>query len=203
MLLEILAALVVLVALVLRYNYADAFPEAAEIVKAAEGVEVVQYWWGRAFVPDEAESKVALLYLPGALVESTAYAPLMIDVARRAKATTCLVDPPGRVAFLGLHRAAAAVRDLKAPAWAVGGHSLGGVIAGWLADRCKQEADVVGLVLHASFAAKPDLRTLQVLASNDVTNRSVPDATVVTVQGGNHAGFAYYGPHTCVPRVRR
>lgn len=193
---------IVLVIAVLRWNWLPAFPEVEEIVAAVDGIDVATHWWGQAFVPKQkGATELAFLYVPGALVEYTAYAPLCARVASATQVTTCLISVPMRIAFLGLGRVVAAFQAVGASRWAVGGHSLGGAFSGLLVEKCKQHGNVAGLCLHASFAdVIEDVEILQVLASEDKVNTGGPmegkDVTVATIEGGNHAGFGYYGPQT-------
>ncbi|MEF8874337.1 MAG: alpha/beta hydrolase, partial [Candidatus Thermoplasmatota archaeon] len=87
--------------------------------------------------------------------------------------------------------------------WAVGGHSLGGVMAA----RFAAEEDVDGLVLWASYPDKDisskNTSVISIYGSRDgVTtvedvegraDKLPSDAEFVKVEGGNHAQFGWYG----------
>ena len=88
--------------------------------------------------------------------------------------------------------------------WYIGGHSLGGAMA---ADFAAEKSGIEGVVLLAAFPSKDlsdtDMRVLSVYGSEDgILNRKsyekakskLPsDFTEQVIEGGNHAGFAFYG----------
>ncbi|KAJ8604512.1 hypothetical protein CTAYLR_000920 [Chrysophaeum taylorii] len=194
------------VVLVVIFQRQPAFESAREVVKKGyKGVAISETAWGLSFVPPK-ESKIGIVYFPGALVDHVAYAPLCARIAARAKAPVFLISVPLRLATLSPRSCASRARDAKrttnAAHWIYAGHSLGGSAAKAAASKDDQ---AVGLLLHASYCDARDVpdrvRILQVVAEADkiVTDVCEPDGTrvaVSTVKGGNHAGFAHYGPQT-------
>lgn len=177
---------------VMMYNgKKEALPSAVEALSdLGDGVQVHQISNGRVFLPNG--SRLGLVYVPGALVDSRAYAPLCRDIARRSSCAVVLLDFPLRMAYLGPSRISQAISEVQRlqsiSRWVVGGHSLGGTVAikVLLDQRSKSqnkgdkaaaffEPELVGVVLHASYnnmgyTRKPlpeDIPVLQVLAEND------------------------------------
>jgi len=96
------------------------------------------------------------------------------------------------------------------PHWAVGGHSLGGAMAADFAGQNRGRID--GLVLWAAYPARNDdlsaveLAVLSISATSDglatpekiaASRALLPQTTRwVTIAGGNHAQFGWYGMQT-------
>jgi pimeloyl-ACP methyl ester carboxylesterase len=130
----------------------------------------------------------ALVFLPGAKVQSEAYAPLMHDLAVSFAAPS-LEDTVGHLSYDHLMMA---------------GHSMGGVVAASHVAEHPESADA--LVLLASYPSSkiPEgIALLSIYGTEDtVLNpdaydeaRSLwpPDAQQLVIAGGNHAGFGSYG----------
>ena len=152
-------------------------------------------------------------YLPGALVNHLAYAPLCREIARLSKLPVLLLKVTLRLATLGKGGIASALKThattAQVTSWVLGGHSLGGQAASQLADL----PSITAIFLHASYpgASLKKLPVLQVLAEHDGLMKAkalympkgiekakalyMPAAAVVhVIAGGNHAGFGFYGP---------
>ena len=146
-------------------------------------------------------------YLPGALVNHLAYAPLCREIARLSKLPVLLLRVTLRLAILGKGSIASALKTHAATAqvtsWVLGGHSLGGKAASYLTNL----PTVSAIFLHGSYAGASikKLPVLQVLADHDEIIQTkgiekakalyMPAAAVVhVIAGGNHAGFGFYGP---------
>ena len=167
--------------------------------------------------PAAAAGPVALVFCPGGGVEPTAYAPVMRQVAAAGGFPVYLLKspPPGGASVEeqkrdGVARVKALVTGAARAAgtrWVVAGHSLGGAIAARFVRE--NPALAAGLVLVAtthprgfdlSDFARPVTRvhgTLDGVASLDQAKRNArllpPHTRLVTVEGGNHAQFAWYG----------
>lgn len=143
----------------------------------------------------ENESDKALIFYPGGKVEATAYAPLLQKLAQ--KGITCvLMKMPFNLAVLDMNAADRAFKQLsQVKEWYIGGHSLGGAMAGSYASAHTDK--LKGLILLGAYSAKPvDLPTLAVYGSEDkVLDRSklknMPNC--IEIAGGNHAYFGNYG----------
>ena len=154
------------------------------------------------FLPEDPEA--GLIFYPGGKVEYTAYAPLMQKLAE--KGVLCvLVKMPLNLAVLNGDAADGIPEEFpEVDVWAVGGHSLGGVMA---ADYLAGHDGFDGLVLLASYASKDlsdsGLGVLSVRGSEDGVmnvgdyekNRAnlPPDTGELVIEGGCHAGFGMYG----------
>jgi hypothetical protein len=160
------------------------------------------------FDPVNDNPSTGLVLYPGGRVDYRAYAPLAEAIAESGYKVV-LVPMPLNFAIFGANRAdevIAAFPEIRT--WAVGGHSLGGAMA---AEYVKSSpASVKGLVLWAAYPAEnndlsgANLGVLSVYASNDEVATSeeiqdsktrLPENTIyVNIDGGNHAGFGWYGP---------
>lgn len=159
-----------------------------------------------SFQPAGNQPTSGLIFYPGGHVDYRSYAPLAHQLAARGY-YVAILPMPLNLAVFGVERANAAIAaHPEIGHWAVGGHSLGGVVAAQFAGRHLDE--IRGLALLAAYPAgdlaATDLRGLQVYGSQDrVLNmdrvesaaRLLPPATFLQViQGGNHAQFGDYGP---------
>lgn len=155
----------------------------------------------RVFEPD-GEWDTALIFYPGGKVECDAYWPLLIRCAEKGVACM-LVEMPGNLAVFDVGAAQRVMeRCPKVEHWYLGGHSLGGsMAAAFTADA----GWVEGLVLLAAYSTEPvDVPVLSIYGSEDgVMNRekyeqyrgNLPaEFEEHILDGGNHAGFGYYGP---------
>jgi hypothetical protein len=160
------------------------------------------------FTPVDMVTTTGLIIYPGARVDARAYAPQASAIAE-AGFTVVVVPMPLNLAFFGLNRASDVIQAFPAiEHWAVGGHSLGGAMAAEFASANQTQVD--GLVLWASYTAasndlsESDLAVISIYASNDgiaalqdiqdSRARLPTNSTFVEIQGGNHAGFGWYGP---------
>src|SRR5664279_3023883 len=147
-----------------------------------------------------------LVFTPGARVDSRAYADLLRPVAEAGYLVVILKSPYG-IAFAQPGQSAGPITDHpEITTWAVGGHSLGGVVAaGYAGDHADT---VTGLLLYASYpntdlSGDTDLQVESISGSNDGLTTSadiartkdlLPSYTEFTViNGGVHAFFGDYG----------
>jgi pimeloyl-ACP methyl ester carboxylesterase len=166
------------------------------------------------FAPDDPAQPAtsSLIFIPGAMVDPTAYAPLAREIAQRGHAVT-IVKLPARMASFEWQRNAVASRvvDVMRASperkWIVGGHSAGGVVACYVA---RDHADLLaGLVLIGTSHPRDfDLSRLtldvtKITATRDglaspeevrANANRLPAATHwISIDGGNHSQFGYYG----------
>lgn len=152
-----------------------------------------------------AEPATGLVFVPGAKVEPFAYVGVLTEVVSASGITVLITEPTLNLALFDqrpLEAFTSAAPEVTQ--WAVGGHSLGGVRACFLAET----PDVVALVLFGSFCANDlsgsDLAVLSLEGSNDelTTQQQIEDArgllpedaVRVLITGANHASFGDYGP---------
>jgi pimeloyl-ACP methyl ester carboxylesterase len=159
-----------------------------------------------------AATSSSLIFIPGAMVDPTAYAPLAREVALRGHAVT-IVKLPARMASFEwqrnavVSRVADVVRANPERKWIVGGHSVGGVVACYAA---RDHVDLLaGLVLIGTSHPRDfDLSRLtldvtKITATRDglaspaevrANANRLPTATHwISIDGGNHSQFGYYG----------
>jgi hypothetical protein len=159
------------------------------------------------FDPEDTTPTTGLVLYPGGRVDYCAYAPLAEAIADTGFKVV-LVPMPLNFAIFGADRAddiIAAFPEIRT--WAVGGHSLGGAMA---AEYVKTSpSSTKGLILWAAYPAGnndlsgTNLEVLSIYASNDEvasleeiqdSMQRLPDDTVfINIEGGNHAGFGWYG----------
>ena len=144
----------------------------------------------------------AVIFYPGGKVEVLAYIPLMESLTREG-VLTVLMPMPFNLAVLAKNAAEGIPEQFpEVQDWYMAGHSLGGSMAASFA--AENTAWVDGLILLAAYSTDPvALPVLSIYGSSDgVMNQekyqqyraNLPELTEQIIDGGNHAGFAFYGP---------
>lgn len=152
------------------------------------------------FYPAEYDS--AVIFYPGGKVEALAYIPLMEHLAQEG-VLAVLMPMPFNLAVLAKDAAAGIPEQFpEVESWYMAGHSLGGSMAASFAGE--NTAWVDGLILLAAYSTDPvDVPVLSIYGSEDgVLNMdkydkyrsNLAELTEVVLEGGNHAGFGFYGP---------
>lgn len=153
------------------------------------------------FCPAEYDS--AVIFYPGGKVEALAYIPLMEHCAREG-VLAVLMPMPFNLAVLAKDAAASIPEQFpEVEHWYMVGHSLGGSMAASFA--AENTAWVEGLILLAAYSTEPlEIPVLSIYGSEDgVLNMekyekyrdNLPaDFEEHILEGGNHAGFGFYGP---------
>ena len=186
-------------------NYYRATDAAWEYIdEPRSGVEVSYKDNTIVYMPKE--PKAGLIFYPGGLVETEAYAPLLEQLAEN-DIMVIEVEMPHYLALLDANGA----RGIQAKypeinKWYLGGHSLGGAMASLYADRHQTEYE--GLILLAAYSTKdlsdePDIDVLLIRGSEDQVlslekydenKANLPDDyKEVVIDGGCHAYFGNYG----------
>lgn len=157
-----------------------------------------------AFVPEKAEA--GLIFYQGARVDAKAYAPLMRALAER-NVLAVLIDCPFNLAFFNMNAPDGIQEKFpQVKSWYIGGHSMGAEVAGEY--LIKHVDDYDGLALFAGFVtndfSKTDLNVISIYGENDgvltggaydeCLSHLPKDFSEYVIKGGNHSGFAYYGP---------
>jgi hypothetical protein len=185
---------------------AEPAPEALAALQSDGEVTVATSPW-YVFSPAGAEPSAGLIFYPGGRVDPRAYAPAAREIAA-AGYLVAIVPMPLNLAVIAPDRAnevIAAYPDIAR--WAVGGHSLGGAMAARYARAHAETVD--GLVLWAAYPDGSDdlssskLTVASIYGSLDglatpekiAASRALlpPNATMVAIEGGNHAQFGRYG----------
>ena len=144
----------------------------------------------------------AVIFYPGRKVEALAYIPLMESLAEEG-VLTVLMSMPFNLAVLAKNAAEGIPEQFpEVENWYMAGHSLGGSMAASFA--AENTAWVDGLVLLAAYSTDPvALPVLSIYGSSDgVMNQekyqqyrpNLPKLTEQIIDGGNNAGFGFYGP---------
>ncbi len=183
-------------------------PEAVAVLETPPaGVSITDNgWW--AFWPAGPQREVGFIFYPGGLVEPRSYAPLAAAIAAEGF-PVFLVPMPLNLAVFDSERAGQVIAaHPEIELWAIGGHSLGGAMA---ARYAFNHPEVIhGLALWAAYpeegadlSLRTDLQVVSIFASED--GLATPDkieesrtllpstAEFVLIEGGNHAGFGWYG----------
>jgi len=207
---RVLVVVVVVIALL-----ALAFGVYANTVSLGERDKALEVWNNPAIdvtvtdhslvmTPTGAASGTGLVFIPGAKVEAGAYLYKLSGLVEEGGATVVITKPTLNLAFFDTRPLSTFEADApEVESWLVGGHSLGGVRACQLAD----DAEVDGLVLFGSYCANDlsdtDLSVLSIAGSNDGLStpekiadarQNLPaDATLIEIDGANHANFGDYG----------
>lgn len=171
----------------------------------------IEHYNDNTTIYSTAEAHSALIFYPGGKVEHTAYEPLMKACAE--KGIMCvLIEMPFNLAVFDIN-AANIHKELRIiypeiTSWYIGGHSLGGSMAGeYLVDNY---SDFDGLILLGSYTnsdlSHTELNVLSIYGSEDNIlskinyNASLfnlpKDYTEIIINGGCHAYFGMYGTQT-------
>lgn len=153
---------------------------------------------------EDIKPTTGLLFVPGARVDSRAYAHVLRPLAEAGYLVAVLKEPFG-FSLLDADQGRK-VLDVhpEITNWAVGGHSLGGITAASLAD---QDERVKGLVLFASYPAdtleRTDLKVVSISGAADglatpadieaSKGKLPPNTSYVVINGAVHSSFGDYG----------
>lgn len=200
-LLSIISFILILILVIILYfnNYYHSESIVNEYLTTKDQVKVTKE--SNYYFFDGPGTENALVFYPGAKVEYTAYAPLMYKLSEKG-IDTFLVKMPLNFAFFDAKAANRIISQHEYENWYISGHSLGGVVASNL-----RNDKIKGIVLLASYPNKkiPDnIRVLSIYGELDgVLNlnkyrdskkyMNKDNTKYVTIIGGNHANYAYYG----------
>lgn len=147
----------------------------------------------------------AIVFYPGAKVQTEAYAPVLYLIAQEGY-DCFLVDMPFHLAFFGMSRAGDVTESYPDyQHWYMAGHSLGGAMAGnYAAGHLDQFDGVIFLAAYPTKSLKKNgFKSLSLYGSEDgVLSRDhyksslslMPDNfTEIIIEGGNHGQFGDYG----------
>lgn len=146
-----------------------------------------------------------IIFYPGAKVEEAAYAPLACELVE-AGYDVYLMCMPFHMAIFKKDAADLVIDAADCTtSWILMGHSLGGSMA---ASYTAEHTDVIdGLVMLASYStvdlSDSAVTVLSIYGENDrvlnlsryekYRNHLPEDYSEYIIEGGNHAGFGYYG----------
>jgi hypothetical protein len=184
--------------------YVNDFYKAVNIdnyMQSTDTVKVIKidsgYWF------DGPGNDTALIFYPGAKVETTAYAKLM-NILSSEGIDCFLIDMPFKLAFLGIDKATQIINNYKYNYWCMAGHSLGGVAASEYVYNNPQKIN--SLILLGSYPTKKiddNVKFISIYGENDgvLNKKSYNDSKKYwsknsyekVIEGGNHANFGDYG----------
>jgi Alpha/beta hydrolase family len=206
--------LVLSLLLVLALAYARPFvatPTATTGLRSEKGVRLSDRLGWYELVPAQTDSEgeeikptAGLVFVPGARVDSRAYAHLLRPLAEAGYLVVVLKEPLGFAILDPDHGKKVLDLHPEIAHWVVAGHSLGGSVAASLAD---DDDMVEGLVLLASYPADPiirnDLKLVSISGTADglATPADIeasraklpPDTSFVVINGAVHSSFGDYG----------
>ena len=172
-----------------------------------ENVDITSYYGYQLYSKKNEESSSLYIFYPGAKVEDKAYQGLAETIALE-NIDVVVVTMPFNLAFFGMNEADDVMNELPNYAsYYLGGHSLGGAMAGSYLSG-KKSTKIKGMILLASYvtATQPSgVNCLTIKGSEDKVvkqdkfeankNYFSEDAKYVeyTIQGGNHGNFGNYG----------
>lgn len=152
LLLHIIVSLLagVLLSFLVGFFYLSIHYSAAEEVLAVlsdpAGATITKIYGG--YIVDGPGEKVAMIFYPGAKVDTEAYLPLMKRIADNG--VDCfLADMPMRIALFNKNAADQFISHYNYDCWLLGGHSMGGMIAAGYASEHSDKID--GVVLLAAY----------------------------------------------------
>jgi hypothetical protein len=200
--------------LVLSLAYARPFvatPAAIAALRSENGVRIADRptWYELIPVREDPSGEnikptTALMFTPGARIDSRAYAHVLRPLAEAGYLVVVLKAPFG-FSLLDADRGTN-VLDIhpEITTWVAGGHSVGGTTAATLADRDER---VKGLVLFASYPAdnvvRTDLKAVSISGTADgfttlddieaSKGKLPPNTSYVVINGAVHSSFGDYG----------
>ena len=199
------------------------FDAVADSLESSDTVKVVYHknWLQRpifiGFEPIKNPKGAGLVFYPGALVRAEAYAPMCRRLAEQGYHAV-LLKPPMLLSLTDVDVADEAIRYYgdAVNAWAVSGHSMGGVVAAAYANQHVEDfkSKLKAVILLASYpSGLPDIITAGDLSDDSYDTTSIygsvdglttllfieasksllPSNTkYVCIEGGNHSQF-YFG----------
>ena len=147
-----------------------------------------------------------IIFYPGGKVDPDSYAVLARNLALHGYLVV-IVPMPLNLAVFSPNKAIDVVESHSSiSTWIIGGHSLGGTMA----SKCTYENPEVfsGLFLLASYPTDSnalsdhEIQVVSLYGTEDgILSKDIPstanllpeDASIISIEGGNHAYFGYYG----------
>ncbi len=180
-------------------------PDATAAMQSTAAVTVTEDGSAITFTPTAAPPTTGFIFYPGGKVEPAAYARSAQAIAE-AGYLVAIVPMPLNLAVLNANGADAVIAaHPEIEHWVIGGHSLGGAMAGQYADQHPDAVD--GVAFWAAYpngdlSDQPDLATLSVYGTldggaerftSDATKATLPaDTTFLAIEGGNHEQMGDY-----------
>lgn len=188
-----------------------AMEEAQSALESTDQLRVETDKHGIHFIPAQPTSDLGIILYPGASIAPESYAPMMRALAEQGMIAV-ISRFPSNLAILAPNRATqiSSKYDEQVNRWILGGHSLGGAMATrFIKSQGPVPDQFPALFLLAAYPSAADsisdygLHALSLSASEDgLTSaaeidtsrlRLPPHTQFITIEGGNHAQFGWYG----------
>lgn len=200
----LLAVLVVLTGVFILWSRNTYEPSAAALnaLKDDENIDVTESDY-ITFMPENEKPTKGFIFYPGGKVEPESYAALCRGIAE--KGYLVVIAPMTLdLAILSPDKADQIINDFSdIKTWAIGGHSLGGVMA---AKYASKNPEIKGLALYAAYPqgdelSELDLDVVSIYGSEDgvadiekIKNAMLTkNSKIIEIEGGNHGNFGSYG----------
>ena len=179
---------------------------ALSALESTERVTITQDKW-IVFEPDQ-ETDTGLIFYPGGLVEPTAYAPILHNIAE-AGVLVIITPMPLNLGILNTGAAREVIDAYpQITTWILAGHSLGGASAVIFAENNPEKIDAIALWdSYPPDSADLSDNTISAISIFGTTNNFpntenfngkkhlLPaDTRFIGIEGANHAQFGDYGP---------
>ena len=179
---------------------------ALSALESTDRVTVTQQDW-ITFTPDE-EVQTGLIFYPGGLVEPTAYAPILHQIAEEG-VLVIIVPMPLNLAIFNTGAANSVINSYPdISTWILTGHSLGGAAAAIFAENNPTKIDLIAFWdSYPPNSADLSDNSISAISIYGTTNNFpntenfdeqkhlLPEGSIfVPIEGANHAQFGDYGP---------
>lgn len=190
---SIISIIITILVMVIGFNiYVSDYYRAECSLADFDNYEVIDNF--TILLPEE-ETDTAVIFYPGALVEATAYLPILDQL--RANGIMCvLVEMPYNMAIFNVKAAGDIFQyypDITN--WYMSGHSMGGGMASSYAYDIQDK--IQGLILMGAYVYGdyPPEKSLTIYGTfNSNLEKSINyTENIVVIEGGNHAQFGNYG----------
>ncbi len=142
------------------------------------------------------KTDTAIIFYPGAKVDSASYLPLFSGVVEQCGVTVFLVDMPLNHAIFNIDAADEIIsNNPEITSWYMAGHSLGGAMASDYASDNVKSIDgliVMGAAVYGDYPTDQSL-TIYGTFNSEIANAIDYTDNIVIIEGGNHAQFGNYG----------
>jgi len=181
---------------------------ALSALESTDKVTITQEKW-ITFTPVE-EVKTGLIFYPGGLVEPTAYAPILHQIAEEG-VLVIIVPMPLNLAIFNTGAANAVIDSYpNISTWIISGHSLGGAAAAIFAENYPTKIDAIALwdsyPANSANLSDNSISAISIYGTTDNFPNTdnfddqrylLPEDTIFfAIEGASHAQFGDYGPQT-------
>jgi len=180
--------------------------DALSALESTDRVRITQDKW-IIFEPVQ-DTEIGLIFYPGGLVEPTAYAPILHQIAEEG--VLVIITPmPLNLAIFNAGAANAVIDTYpQISTWIIAGHSLGGASAAIFTENNPKRIDAIalwdsyppdsadlsdntisGISIFSTMNNFPNTENF-----NDKKHLLPADTLFIGIEGANHAQFGDYGP---------